>query len=264
MRLSARTRTRRPARARWSFGLFVPAVALALAQPAPAAPGSPAAPAKVAEAKGGKQTEDGKTPRRPERWYTATIANDESGGFLMVHFWSKGSLFRSEAVIAGRPIVTIVDAKTYYIFERVSAQGVAIERSARAMEQDADRGRPFARELDELIRAGGELIGTEDSPAGPLDVYRVTNDSGRRTVWMSTKRPQVPLRVVTFDRATSTTGKVDYVNWVYGPEIPDSYFAPDSRIVFEKISYEEYRKRLGREAVGPAPVLYRDLLHGHE
>jgi outer membrane lipoprotein-sorting protein len=199
-----------------------------------------------------------------ERWYAATIANDESGGFLMVHFWSKGALFRSEAVIAGRPIVTVVDHETYYIFERLSSQGVAIERSKLTKQQDATRGRPFANELDVLIRAGGELVKTTDTPSGPVDVFRATNDAGRRTVWVSTVAPRVPLRVETYDRASATTGRVEYANWIYGPEMPDEFFAPDPRVEFEKVSYAEYKKRLGRETIGPAPVLYRDLLHGHE
>ena len=34
--------------------------------------------------------------QREHSWYAATIAEDEKGNFLMVHFWAKGALFRSE------------------------------------------------------------------------------------------------------------------------------------------------------------------------
>jgi outer membrane lipoprotein-sorting protein len=220
--------------------------------------------ASVASAKEDGAEVDAAKPRKddPISWYTSTIAKDQTGGFLLMHFWSKGPLLRSEAVIAGRPIVTIVDATTYYIFERVSGQGVAIERSARAINQDATRGRPFANDLDDLIANGGELIETRQTTAGPVDIYRLTDETGRRTIWMSTKVPRVPLRVETFDRASASTGEIEYVNWIYGAEIPDSFFAPEPRIEFEKLSYAEYKRRLGRETIGPAPVLYRDLLHG--
>jgi hypothetical protein len=81
---------------------------------------------------------------------------------------------------------------------------------------------------------------------------------------MSTEDPQVPLLVRTYDRATATTGKVEYVNWLYGPKIWDGFFAPDPRIDLERISYEQYRERVGRGPIGPAPVLYSQLLHGEK
>ena len=197
-------------------------------------------------------------------WYAATVAEDEHGGFLMVHFWSKGPLFRSEAVIAGRRLVTIVDRTTYYVIDDTLGSGIAIERSQAARDADARRERPFANELEQLIADGGELIGTEQSRGRDVDVYRVTNDAGRRTIWVSTTKPPVPLRVETYDRESSRTGKIDYVNWLYNPSLPDSFFAPDPRTKLERFSYAEYRKRMLRGPVGPAPVLYRHLLHGSD
>ncbi len=202
--------------------------------------------------------------KRASSWYAATVAKDDKRGFLMVHFWSKGSLFRSDAIIAGRRIVTIVDPTTYYIVDSASGLGVAIERSANAIAQDEGRGRPFANELQKLLAEGGELVGTEESEQGPVDIYRVTNRRGRRTLWMSTAEPQVPLKVETYDRATATNGQIDYLNWIHGPQIWDGFFAPDPRVELERISYEQYKQRAGHEPIGPAPVLYRQLLHGND
>ncbi len=199
---------------------------------------------------------------RPVSWYAATVAEDEKGGFLMVHFWSKGPLFRSEAVLAGHKIVTIVDRTTYYILDEVSGRGIAIGRSEAARARDAQGKRPFGNELDKLLQQGGEFIGSEQASGQTVDVYRLTDDRGRRTVWVSTSKPSVPLRVQTYDRASATTGKVDYVNWLHNPVLADSFFAPDPRTKMEKFSYEEYRAQIRKAPVGPAPVLYRHLLHG--
>jgi hypothetical protein len=68
--------------------------------------------------------------------------------------------------------------------------------------------------------------------------------------------------VKTYDRETATTGKVDYVNWLHNPLVGDEFFAPDPRLKLQQFGYEEYRKRLRLGPIGPAPVLYRHLLHG--
>jgi outer membrane lipoprotein-sorting protein len=201
-------------------------------------------------------------PARPASWYAATVAEDERGGFLMVHFWSKGPLFRSEAVLAGRRIVTIVDREKYYIIDAVGHTGVALERSEAAIALDDTRRRPFANDLDRLLKEGGELVGSEEAGGRSVDIYRVTNQRGRRTIWVSTTNPPIPLRVETYDRASGTTGKVDYVNWLHNPAISDDFFKPDPRVRLDHFSYESYRKRLRLGPVGPAPVLYRHLLHG--
>jgi outer membrane lipoprotein-sorting protein len=195
-------------------------------------------------------------------WYAATVAEDQRGGFVMVHFWSRGALLRSEAVLAGRKIVTIVNRDTYYVVDAVGANGIAIERSEAAKQADDDRKRPFGNDLDQLLREGGEHIGTEQAGAQTVDVYRLTDDRGRRTIWVSQSNPPVPLRVETFDRETATTGKVDYVNWLQNPSIAESFFEPDSAWRIDRLGYEEYRKRIRLGPIGPAPVLYRHLLHG--
>jgi hypothetical protein len=190
------------------------------------------------------------------------VAEDERGGFLMVHFWSSGSLFRSEAVLAGRKIVTIVNSDTYYVVDAVGGNGVAITRSEAARRLDASRSRPFGNDLDQLLRRGGEHVGVEKSGGRSIDVYRLTDDRGRRTIWMSQSDPPIPLRVETYDRESATTGKVDYVNWLKSPAIAPSFFQPNPSWKLEKLDYDTYRRRILKGPVGPAPVLYRHLLHG--
>jgi hypothetical protein len=221
--------------------------ALVLAQGSSAEPPAKAPPAAAAAA---------------ASWYAATVVEDAQGGFLMVHFWSKGQRLRSEAVLAGRRIVTIVDPVNYTIIDAVGHNGISIERSAAARELDGTRGRPFANEVEKLLAQGGELIGTEEAQGKSVDVYRVTDASGRRTIWVSTTNPPVPLRVQTYDRETGTTGKIDYVNWLHNPWLGDEFFTPDPRLKLQHFGYDEYRKRIRRGPVGPAPVLYRHLLHG--
>jgi outer membrane lipoprotein-sorting protein len=239
---------------------FALACALSLVSPGRAA-FAEEAPGKTAE-----QVGDARVAARANlpTWYAATVAEDEKGGFVMVNFWSKGPRLRSEAVLAGRHIVTFVDETTYYVIDDAAGTGLAIERSAAARAQDAVRGRPFANELADLLRQGGEKIGTEQASGQTVDVYRLTNDSGRRTIWISTTNPPVPLRIETYDRESSTTGKIDYVNWMQNPLLDDDFFGPDPRVELERFGYEEYRKRIRRGPVGPAPVLYRHLLHGED
>jgi hypothetical protein len=40
------------------------------------------------------------------------------------------------------------------------------------------------------------------------------------------------------------------------------FFTPPQTINFQRLTYREYTQRAGHEAIGPAPVYYRDLLHG--
>ena len=199
---------------------------------------------------------------RATSWYAATLAEDEKGGFLMVHFWSKGPLFRSEAVLAGRKIVTIVDRSSYHVIDEASGQGISIERAEAARALDARSQRQFGNELEKLLREGGELIGSEQARGQAVDVYRLTDDRGRRTIWVATTQPPVPLRIQTYDRESATTGTIEYVNWLHNPPLTDSFFAPNPRVRMKQLSYEEYRKKSRQAPVGPAPVLYRHLLHG--
>ncbi|MCG8590075.1 MAG: hypothetical protein MJE66_12360 [Proteobacteria bacterium] len=194
-------------------------------------------------------------------WYAEAVAQGERG-FLITHYWSSGPRFRAETVIAGRRIVTLVNGEYYTIIDATLGTGVAIQRDARAVAADAKRGRPFGVEAQEVRAAGGEKVGEERLAGRDLEVYRLTNDAGRRTVWVSPPPSELPVRVETYSRRSGQTQKLDYVNWLSGLPLPAGFFEPDPRIELERVGYEDYVRRSRKEPVGPAPVLFGVLLHG--
>jgi hypothetical protein len=194
-------------------------------------------------------------------WYAQAVAETE-GGFLVTHFWSSGASFRSQAIYNGHPIVSIVHGDTYYTLDLLARMGVAIERSKIAIAADAKRGRPFGDELEVLKRSGGEKIGEEEYAGQICDLYRRTDSAGRLQVWATRTNPPLPLRVETYDRRTGRRERVNYVNWLSGYTVPDSFFLPPPDIELERLSYAEFRERSVRENLGPAPPLFSHLLHG--
>jgi outer membrane lipoprotein-sorting protein len=200
-----------------------------------------------------------------QTWYARSRVETEYG-MIMTHYWSKGPMFRAETVVAGHPITTIVNGPRYYVYDSATADGAAIERNATAIEEDASRGRPFGRELQDLIDAGGEKIneGSLGEGAMGFEVYQLTNENGRRRVLVTRSDLQIPIKIETFVRETGTTGIMEYSSWQRGIQLEDSFFQPPNTIVFEKISYPQYTADYGRIPIGPAPVYYRHLLHGSQ
>lgn len=198
-----------------------------------------------------------------ETWYARSRVESEFGE-IMTHYWSKGALFRAETVVAGHPITTIVNGDRYYIFDSALADGAALERNSLSIEEDATRGRPFARELQELLEDGAEMVreGSLDEGSFGYEVYQLTNEVGRRRVLVTKSAPQLPIKIETFVRETGSTGVLEYAGWRRGFELSDSFFEPPNTVLFEKISYREYTSRFGKVPIGPAPVYYRHLLHG--
>ena len=74
--------------------------------------------------------------------------------------------------------------------------------------------------------------------------------------------PPLPFRVETFVRKSGAEGTLEYSGWQRGLEIDNSFFEPPAAILLESVSYLDYTRRAGKEPIGPAPVYYRDLLHG--
>jgi hypothetical protein len=197
----------------------------------------------------------------PQTLYAATVSHGEGAGFLVSHFWSKGPLFRSETVIAGRNVITIVNGASYYIIDGLAGYGIAIRRPPAAVAADAQRPRPFGIEKLDILKAGGEKVRTERAGAAACDVYRVTDEDGRRQVCVSQDEWELPIKLETFRRASGRTTKMDYVNWLKGLSIPDAFFEVGPEIELEHIETDDYFKRSQTERVGPAPVLYRRFLY---
>ena len=196
-------------------------------------------------------------------WYAMALGQ-LAGRPVVGHFWSKGSKLRAETVIFGRPVLTLVDSEYYYTIDVLNGTGLAIQRSAVSIAEDASRTRPFATEWDEMSEAGGEKVRSEKFGSQEAEVWRLTNVSGRRTIWVSTEVPRLVMRVETYDRDSSETESVEYVNWQYGLPIPDPFFQPGPGIRIRRMEYGKYVAAARKGPVGPAPPLYRYLLHGRK
>ena len=197
----------------------------------------------------------------PKTWH-ATVFFSSGGSYRIIHYWSDGPTMRAETLIGGHPITTIIRADRYSAYDRLTGKALDVERSPAAVQADHGRIRPFAIELDELKRAGGEKIEETTMSGVPVDVWRLTDDRGRRTVWVSKSEPYVPIRAETFVRGSSQTLTFDYSNWGFDLEMPASFFALPSDAVVERYGYAAFEKKTAKEPLGPAPILYPDLLHG--
>ena len=200
----------------------------------------------------------------PDTWYAQALAYSDAG-INVTHFWSKGSdKLRAETVVMGHRVVTIVNGDTYYAYDLLSRAGLAIQRSEIAVQQDSGRGRPFGQELAALIRLGGERVGEDTLGGRTLDVYQVTDELGKRKLWVSSDPNLLTIRLQMFRRSTGQTLHTDFLNWSHGLPITDAFFRPEPDVTLLRLSFDEYvAKQASREPLGPVPVLYTDLLHGH-
>jgi hypothetical protein len=199
-------------------------------------------------------------PSGPPTWYAQALSRGEAG-LNVTHFWSKGAMMRSETVVAGHKIVTIVRGDHYYAFDGLSGEGLSIRREPATVAADRADQRPFAREYEILLHQGAELVREETLIGRRAGIYRVTDEHGRRELWVTQDDLRIPLRVEIFDRNTGAQRTTDYVNWQSDLAIPDSFFAPDSHATLTEMDYTEYLRRSSEEGtVGPVPVLYLALL----
>jgi hypothetical protein len=201
-------------------------------------------------------------PRGPATWFAQALAYTETG-LNVTYFWSKGPKLRVETVIAGRMITTIVSGQTYYAFDSVGQDGIAVTRSPKAVAADARGERPFGREFETLVALGAELVREETLMGRPCEVFRLTDGLGRRELWVTKDKVRLPVRAVVFRRDTGRTSTTDFINWLTGLSIADGFFEPPPAIGFERLELQTYLQRTtAGEAVGPVPVLYTDLLVG--
>lgn len=194
-------------------------------------------------------------------WYALALGQLR-GRLAVAHYWSYGEKFRAVTLINGKPLLTIVNGRYYYTIDVAERVGVRIARNPLAIASDGRYSRPFAEEWEQLVAAGGERVGEETIAGRVAEVWRLTNTSGRRTVWVSREKPMVPVRVETYDRDTTRLDSVDYVNWQFGLPIPEKFFDPPADIELQTFEYDAYITAARSGPVGPAPPLYRNLLHG--
>jgi hypothetical protein len=201
-----------------------------------------------------------KKPSGPPTWYAQALTRGEAG-LNVTHLWSKGAALRAETVVAGHKVVTIVRGDRYYAYDGLTGEGLSIRREPAVVAADKPDERPFAQEYDVLIHQGAELVREETLIGRRAGIYRVTDEIGRRELWVTQDEQRIPLRVEVFDRQTGTERVTDYVNWQSNLAIPDTFFAPDTSAKLTDMDYSEYLRRSSAEgSVGPVPVFYTHLL----
>jgi outer membrane lipoprotein-sorting protein len=217
-----------------------------------------AAPAQSAE-----DADDDPIEKRQERtWYAQALARG-AGGLNVTHFWSRGPKMRAETVVAGHKVITIVNGDTYYAYDGLGMDGVAIVRAPSAVAHDAPDRRPFGNEAVALIRQGAEKVREDTMFGRKCDVFRRTDRRGRREVWVTRSSPRIPIRIEIFDRQSGRQHQTDYINWQSGLPIPNSFFEPEAGVKFERYTLVEYQLEAAKKStVGPVPILYLDLLQG--
>jgi len=228
------------------------------AQPAADPAAKPAARRAAKPAAGGRPS--GAEAERVTSWFALTLAHSELG-LNVAYFWSKGPKLRSETVIAGHRVVNIVNGPTYYAYDAVTRQGVAIGRAQAAIDRDGPTRRPFGRELEIIVGQGGEKVGEEQLGGRTCERFRVTDEAGRREVWVTKDDLRLPVRVESYSRLTGKTIATEFVNWAADLPIDDGFFEPEPGVELQHLSFEHYAARQFTP-IGPVPVLYMDLLTG--
>lgn len=217
------------------------------------APPKKEAPAKAAKGEKARPT--------PKNWYALRVTRGDTG-VIVANMWSAGRNLRAEAVLSGIPIAQIVDGEWYYVIDGLRQTGLAVRRSPAALQKDLTAGRPFGNEAVDLAAKGAEVIREEEVGGRKAKVLRLTDSMGRHEVWVTDDASALPIRIDSTDRDSGVHIVTDYVDWLSEMELPPAFFEPDPRIQFERIEYDEYVERTAKGPVGPAPVLFGDLLHG--
>ena len=195
-------------------------------------------------------------------WFAQAMARTDAG-LNITHFWSKGAQLRAETIIAGRKVVTIVSGRRYTTWDALSGAGLSLERSEAAVLEDSPDVRPFGREFDTLLAQGAEKVRDDTLHGAACEVYRITDRSGRRELYVLAEEPRLPVRIDIFDRSRGRNFRTEYIGWQAGLPISDGFFVPDANLRLVTMSIEEYAERSATgKPVGSVPILYADLLHG--
>ena len=196
-----------------------------------------------------------------ESWYAQRVTQSETG-LGVEHLWSKGPSLRTEVVIAGHPIVTVVHGDRYWAVDGITGEGVSVTRSPQAVAASQKGGRPFGDEVTRIVAQGGEFIRNE--PLGgeaSCKLYKLTDDRGRQEVCVQ-EELELPVFLRNWDRATNREAVTRYVNWIRDLETRAGFFDPDPRYKLKNLTYEAFLKAVQDGSLGMTPILYPHLLHG--
>lgn len=196
-------------------------------------------------------------PEGPVSWSALSLRRTDSG-VQATQFWSKGPMLRSETVLAGHKVVTLVRGEDYVAYDAFSRRGISIKRHPDAVARDAPERRPFGNEYELLLARGAEPVGDQDGRVGS---FRLTDDFGRRELQVTLDADHVPLRLEVWHRNSNQRSIIDYANWQNSLSIPDSFFEPEADVELEHLSLAEYLAlSASPEPVESIPVLHGDLL----
>jgi len=196
-------------------------------------------------------------------WYAETLSSSPRG-IHATQYWAKGKdRLRAETVIAGHRLVSIVNGDVYYAVDVTEGKAIAVKRSKWALAEDAKRPRLVGTEGFVIRERGGEVVKSERLAGRPCDVWRLTDQRGRREVWVQQggDGEMLPLRVEVYNRQAAAEIRTDYVQWASGLELADRIFLPDPRFPVDAMDYDEYVRR-STEGELLMPVLHSNLLHG--
>jgi hypothetical protein len=217
--------------------------------------------ALLAQPVAAKKDKESEKPAIPS-WYTQTYTRNDTG-MSVTYLWSLKSKFRSETVIRGHKLVTIVNGDTYYVYDALTMEGIAVRRAPAARAADSPDHRPFGNEAQILIDQGGEKIREENVAGKRAEVYQVTDQSGRRIVWVTQDDRRLPIHMELFDRKSGVTRYKEYVDWVGGLPITDAFFEPEPSIEFKRFELDEFiANALKEDSDITLPILYQELLQG--
>jgi hypothetical protein len=202
-----------------------------------------------------------------QSWHAERLTTG-AGAPRVERLWSKGAAMRAELVLGGHLVITYVKGDRYVVVDGLTGKGTSIQRNPKAIAEDAKRGRPFGSEQELLIAMGAEKVKTEGAGDGACDLYRITDQAGRREVCVTTDGEKLPLVVRGWDRKSGAESETRYIGWSKDLEgknvaIADSFFTPDPRIALESFTFEAFMaKAQAGENAAVAPILYPDLLVG--
>jgi hypothetical protein len=195
-------------------------------------------------------------------WYAMALVHGDTG-LNVTYLWSLKSKFRAETVVRGFKFVTIVNGDTYYVYDALIMTGIAIRRAPAALAAESPDRRPFGNEAQALIEQGGEKVREEGIAGKRAEVYQITDDTGRRIVWVTQDDRRLPIRLEFFNRKSGTKRYMEYVDWAAGFSVGDVFFEPEPRIRFDRFELDEYiESTLAKDTAVTFPIFHTELLHG--
>jgi hypothetical protein len=203
-----------------------------------------------------------------ESWHAERLTTGAGGPPRMERLWAKGSALHAEIVLGGHEVITYVQGDRYVVVDALTGKGTSIQRSPKAMAQDATRGRPFGNEQPLLVAAGAEKVKTEGEGEASCDLYRLTDEAGRREVCVTGGADNLPVYVRAWDRQSGAESETRYLAWSKQLEgkdvvIAEAFFAPDPRIALTSLTFDAFlAKAQAGENAAVAPILFPDLLVG--